>query len=304
LSARIIQVDSFTNRPFAGNPAAVCLLDSSAPDCWMQDVASEMNLSETAFVYPLQPEGVYELRWFTPSLEVDLCGHATLATAHVLWEEGLVDRDKPALFDTRSGRLTALLRGDWIELDFPAEPVSATVRDPGELDAISLALNSPIVSAGRNRFDLLVELADEQVVRDLRPDIRRVASFPVRGFIVTSRGASEEFDFVSRFFAPRVGVDEDPVCGSAHCCLGPFWAAKLGRTQLTGHQVSRRGGIVKVRVDGPRVALIGQAVTVMRAELFTSKTNPRTSKTNPDVRLPRAPQLKPSSGPTTGAGRA
>ena len=183
MSARIIQVDSFTNRPFAGNPAAVCLLDGPAPDRWMQDVAAEMNLSETAFVSPFQPAGVgvYKLRWFTPNVEVDLCGHATLATAHVLWEEGMVAVEKPALFETRSGRLTATRRGDWIELDFPAEPLNVAIDDPGELDSIASAVNSPVVSAGRNRFDLLVELADEQAVRNLRPDIRRVASFPVRG---------------------------------------------------------------------------------------------------------------------------
>jgi PhzF family phenazine biosynthesis protein len=268
LTARIIQVDSFTNRAFAGNPAAVCLLDGPAPDCWMQDVASEMNLSETAFVYPDQRDGVYKLRWFTPSVEVDLCGHATLATAHVLWDEGIVAVDKPALFDTRSGRLTAARRGGWIELDFPAEPLNAPINDLGELDSISLALNGRVVSAGRNRFDVLVELADEEAVRSIRPDMRRVAALPVRGVIATSRASSGEFDFVSRFFAPRVGVDEDPVCGSAHCCLGPFWAEKLGRNELTGHQVSRRRGVVKVRVDGPRVALIGQAVTVMRAQLL------------------------------------
>lgn len=268
MSARIIQVDAFTNRPFKGNPAAVCLLEGPAPNRWMQDVASEMNLSETAFVYPLQPGGVFNLRWFTPSVEVDLCGHATLATAHVLWEEGIVGRETPASFETRSGRLTAIRRGEWIELDFPAEPLKTAIDDPQELDAIALAVNRPVVSAGRNRFDLLVELADEVSVRELQPDIQRVASFPVRGLIVTGPGASAEIDFVSRFFAPRVGVDEDPVCGSAHCCLGPFWAGKLGRNELTGHQVSRRGGVVKVRVDETRVALIGQAVTVMRAELL------------------------------------
>jgi PhzF family phenazine biosynthesis protein len=268
LSARIIQVDSFTNRPFAGNPAAVCLLDSPAPDSWMQDVASEMNLSETAFVHPLETEGAYRLRWFTPRVEVDLCGHATLATTHVLWEEGVLPPDQPAHFETRGGRLTAHRRGNWIELDFPAEPVNATIHDSADLSSIAQALNSAVVSAGRNRFDLLVELADEQAVRDLRPDMRRVTSFAVRGIIVTSRSSSAGFDFVSRFFAPRVGVDEDPVCGSAHCCLGPFWASKLGRTELTGHQVSPRGGVVKVRVDGPRVALIGQAVTVLRGELL------------------------------------
>jgi PhzF family phenazine biosynthesis protein len=267
MSARVIVVDSFTNQPFAGNPAAVCLLDSPAPEPWMQHVAAEMNLSETAFVQPVEQGRAFRLRWFTPRVEVGLCGHATLAAAHVLWEESLLALDKEAWFETRSGRLSAQKRSDWIRLDFPAEPLSETIDDPAQLDQIASALNSPVVSAGRNRFDLLVELADEQTVRSLRPDIHRLASFPVRGIIITSRSAWPEFDFVSRFFAPRVGIDEDPVCGSAHCFLGPFWGLKLGRTELTGHQVSRRGGVVKVRLDNARVALIGQAVTVMRGEL-------------------------------------
>jgi PhzF family phenazine biosynthesis protein len=268
VSTHIIQVDSFTNRPFAGNPAAVCLLDSPAEASWMQHVASEMNLSETAFIHPLESARGFQLRWFTPSVEVDLCGHATLATAHVLWEEKRLDSNEPAIFETRSGRLTALRRGDWIELDFPSEPLNMKITDPAELDRIVSAVGCLIVSAGRNRLDLLVELADETAVRAVKPDISRVAAFPVRGMIVTSRSSDPGFDFVSRFFAPQVGIDEDPVCGSAHCCLGPFWASKLGRTELTGHQVSCRGGVVKVRVARDRVALIGQAVTVLRGELI------------------------------------
>jgi PhzF family phenazine biosynthesis protein len=267
MSARIIQVDSFTNRPFAGNPAAICLLDAPAGESWMQHVAAEMNLSETAFLHRLDAGTGYRLRWFTPRVEVDLCGHATLAAAHVLWEEGLLDRETPALFETRSGRLTALRRGDWIELDFPSEPINWPITESAELDQIVETLGAAVVSAGRNRFDLLVELADEQTVRGLKPNISRVTSFPVRGLIATSPASEPGFDFVSRFFAPRVGVDEDPVCGSAHCCLGPFWASKLGRTELCGHQVSARGGVVKVRVAASRVALIGQAVTVLRGEL-------------------------------------
>ncbi len=268
MSTRIIQVDSFTNRPFAGNPAAVCLLDAPAPETWMQHVAAEMNLSETAFVQPIEPGPLFRLRWFTPRVEVDLCGHATLAAAHVLWEEKVLSPEAPALFETRSGRLGARRQGNWIELDFPAEAIESPISDRLELDRIAAALNAHVISAGRNRFDLLVELADERTVRELQPDYYKIAAFPVRGVIATSRSSEPEFDFVSRFFAPRVGVDEDPVCGSAHCCLGPFWASKLGRAELTGHQVSPRGGVVKVRVDGPRVALIGQAVTVLRGELL------------------------------------
>jgi len=268
MSTRIIQVDSFTDRPFAGNPAAVCLLDAPAPEPWMQHVAAEMNLSETAFVHPIEPGPLFRLRWFTPRVEVDLCGHATLAAAHVLWEEKVLRPQAPAQFETRSGRLGARRQGGWIEMDFPAEVLDSPIIDQLELDRIVAALKAPLISAGRNRFDLLVEFADEQTVRELQPDYRPIAAFPVRGVIATSRARSPEFDFVSRFFAPRVGVDEDPVCGSAHCCLGPFWASKLGRAELTGHQVSPRGGVVKVRVEGPRVALIGQAVTVLRGELL------------------------------------
>jgi len=268
MSTRIIQVDSFTDRPFAGNPAAVCLLDAPAPESWMQHVAAEMNLSETAFVHPIEPGPLFRLRWFTPSVEVDLCGHATLAAAHVLWEEKVLRPQAPAQFETRSGRLAARRQGDWIELDFPAEVIDSPILDQIELDQIAAAVKTPFLSAGRNRLDLLVEFADEQTVREVQPDYRLIAALPVRGVIATSRAAAPEFDFVSRFFAPRVGVDEDPVCGSAHCCLGPFWASRLGRNELTGHQVSPRGGVVKVRVAGPRVALIGQAVTVLRGELL------------------------------------
>ena len=262
----ITQVDAFTSKPFAGNPAAVCILAEAPEERWMRDVAREMNLSETAFLVPR--DGEYNLRWFTPAVEVDLCGHATLASAHVLWEEGHLAAGAQARFHTRSGLLLAERQGDWIEMDFPAEPLDSPISDQLELDRIAAALNAPLISAGRNRFDLLVEFADEQTVRELQPDYRLIAAFPVRGVIATSRAAAPEFDFVSRFFAPRVGVDEDPVCGSAHCCLGPFWASRLGRTELTGRQVSPRGGVVKVRVDGPRVALIGQAVTVLRGELI------------------------------------
>ena len=269
MSTRIIQVDSFTDRPFAGNPAAVCLLDAPAPEPWMQHVAAEMNLSETAFVHPIEPGPLFRLRWFTPRVEVDLCGHATLAAAHVLWEERVLRPQAAAQFETRSGRLGRPPAGRLDRARFPRRSRSTTpIIDHRELDRIAAALNAPFISAGRNRFDLLVELADEQTVRSLQPDYRLIAAFPVRGVIATSRPHRPGFDFVSRFFAPRVGVDEDPVCGSAHCCLGPFWASKLGRTELTGHQVSPRGGVVKVRVDGPRVALIGQAVTVLRGELL------------------------------------
>jgi predicted PhzF superfamily epimerase YddE/YHI9 len=267
MSQRIFHIDAFTDRRFSGNPAAVCILTEPAEDRWMQDLACEMNLSETAYVRRLGPASPFSLRWFTPKVEVDLCGHATLATAHVLWQEGYLAATEPALFDTRSGRLTARRSPEGIALDFPAEPVREELSDAMLPAPLLAAFDARILFAGRNRLDLLIELQDEAAVRALEPDINRLAELPVRGVIVTGRSASRGYDFVSRFFAPRVGVAEDPVCGSAHCCLGPYWAGKLAKTELVGHQVSCRGGVVRVRVDGPRVALIGQAVTVLRGEL-------------------------------------
>jgi len=267
MGMRISQVDAFTDRRFAGNPAAVCVLSEPAEEAWMQDVAAEMNLSETAFTWRLAASSRFSLRWFTPRTEVDLCGHATLATAHVLWEDGHLFTGEPALFETRSGLLTTKRGPDGIELDFPSEPVHEQLTAPGELAELRGALGAQLRFAGRNRFDLLVELETEELVRGLRPDIRRLEQFPVRGVIVTGGSSSRDYDFVSRFFAPLVGIDEDPVCGSAHCCLGPYWAEKLGRSTLTARQVSCRGGVVKVRVEGPRLVLIGQAVTVLRGEL-------------------------------------
>jgi PhzF family phenazine biosynthesis protein len=266
MGIKICQVDAFTDRRFAGNPAAVCVLSEPADERWMQDVAAEMNLSETAFARRL--EGAkFSLRWFTPRKEVDLCGHATLATSHILWEEGHLRPGRTALFETRSGLLTARTGPAGIELDFPAEPVAGELKDPDELAALTAALGVPVRFAGHNRFDLLVEIESADQVRSLQPDIRRLERFPVRGVIVTGRSTTPECDFVSRFFAPLVGIDEDPVCGSAHCCLGPYWAAKLGRSDLVAHQVSCRGGVINVRVQESRVVLIGRAVTVLRGEL-------------------------------------
>jgi PhzF family phenazine biosynthesis protein len=267
MSQRITQVDAFTDRRFSGNPAAVCVLPEARDAHWMQDVAAEMNLSETAFVVPIGGQDRFHLRWFTPNSEVDLCGHATLATAHVLWEEGHVPAGAACRFETLSGLLTSNRGTRGIELDFPRESVASEVTEPAEIALLEAAIPARIRFAGRNRFDLLVELDDEPTLASLRPNIRRLAELSCRGVIVTSRSDDPAFDFASRFFAPRVGVDEDPVCGSAHCCLGPYWGEKLGKTELTGHPRSRRGGSVGVRVDGPRVVLIGQAVTVLRGEL-------------------------------------
>ena len=259
----ITQVDAFTDRPFSGNPAAICLLPAPASDQWMRDVAREMNLSETAFLVRRNDDDGFDLRWFTPTVEVALCGHATLASAHVLWEGRHLGSDEQARFHTSSGLLTARRLDDWIELDFPAES-PASVEVPGELVA---ALGVEPQWVGRNRFDYLVEVASEDAVRSTAPDFGALRGLSSRGVIVTSRSSAPEFDVVSRFFAPAAGIDEDPVTGSAHCCLGPFWRDRLGTDRFVAYQASARGGVVKVRVAGDRVHLGGQAVTVMRAEL-------------------------------------
>ncbi len=261
MKPEVIHVDAFTDRPFAGNPAAVCLLSQPCDDRWLQAIAAEMNLSETAFLLP-QQDG-YLLRWFTPKVEVDLCGHATLASAHVLWSEGHVPLRDEIRFQSRSGVLGAQRRGDVIELDFPSEPSSPAAPPPGLVEAIGAA---PCY-VGQNRFDFLLELDGEDQVRNLAPDFHQLAQVAARGIIVTSRAASAPYDFVSRFFAPRVGVNEDPVTGSAHCCLGPFWGERLGKTEMHAFQASQRGGEVQVRLADGRVKLGGQAVTVMKGRL-------------------------------------
>jgi PhzF family phenazine biosynthesis protein len=258
----ITQVDAFTDKPFAGNPAAVCVLPEPRDENWMQTVAREMNLSETAFLH--RHDDGFNLRWFTPAVEVALCGHATLASAHVLWETGELKSDEQARFYTQSGLLTAKREGDWIELDFPAKR-----EEPAEApDGLSRALGIEPVYVGRNVFDYLVLVESEEVLRGIQPDFTSLRLLKVRGVIVTSLSDSTDYDFVSRFFAPGSGVDEDPVTGSAHCCLGPFWASRLNKQELTAYQASERGGVVRVRVGGDRVHLGGQAITVMRGELL------------------------------------
>jgi len=195
---------------------------------------------------------------------VDLCGHATLAAAHVLWEAGDVPAGKEAAFHTRSGVLTARRRGGWIDMDFPAEPAQAADAPPALIEALRVRPKF----IGRNRMDYLVQVASESYVRAMDPDMRLLKDVTGRGVIVTSPSDEGDFDFVSRFFAPAVGIDEDPVTGSAHCCLGPYWAAKLGKTSMFGFQASPRGGTVGVEVKGDRVILRGQAVTVLRGELL------------------------------------
>lgn len=261
MSIPFFQVDAFTPEPFAGNPAAVVLLPDAADAGWMQRVAAEMNLSETAFL--VRRPDAFDLRWFTPAVEVDLCGHATLASAHALWQSGWLDAREVARFQTRSGVLTATRDDGWIELNFPA--THAAPADPP--DGLGEALGVHTVAVCRSKFDYLVEVDGENTVRSLSPDFAVLRRLPVRGVIVTSRAATPGWDFVSRFFAPGSGIDEDPVTGSAHCALTPYWSKKLGRTSFTARQLSPRGGTLQVRLDGDRVRLRGQAVTVLRGTL-------------------------------------
>lgn len=259
----LFQVDAFTDRPFHGNPAAVCLLEAPRDEDWMQAVAAEMNLAETAFVSPRE-EG-YDLRWFTPTCEVDLCGHATLASAHALWETKRLGAGTTARFHTKSGWLTANQRDGLIELDFPATPADPA---PDLVATLAAAVRAPVEWAGRSRFDLVARLVNAEAVRRVTPDLSLVGGLPCRGVIVTAPGDDGAHDFISRFFGPQSGVDEDPVTGSAHCALAPYWAGVFGRTTLVGFQASPRGGTVRVQLDGDRVRLSGHAVTVMRGELL------------------------------------
>jgi PhzF family phenazine biosynthesis protein len=255
---RLYQIDAFTGQAFRGNPAAVCLLDAERDAAWMQSVAAEMNLSETAFVVPRGDD--FSLRWFTPAVEVALCGHATLASAHALREERGLDA---ARFHTKSGVLTATRNGDWIELDFPATPPRPTEPPQGLLD--SLGVSDPLF-VGRSDFDYLIHLPSEEDVRAVAPDQARLRRVEARGVMVTAR--STDFDFVSRWFGPAAGVEEDPVTGSAHCALTPYWASILGKNEMTAYQASARGGVLRVRLAGDRVILGGQAVTILRGELL------------------------------------
>ena len=253
----IFQVDAFADAPFEGNPAAVCFPPDDVDDAWLANVAAEMNLSETAFLWPAGD--AWRLRWLTPAVEVDLCGHATLAAAHVIFER---DGGQTLRFDTRSGRLFARRAGEAIELDFPATVPSAAEAPPGLFAA--LGAEGPCL---RSRFDVMVVLPSTEAVRLLAPDLRALRAVDARGVIVTAAGEGE-LDFVSRFFAPAAGVDEDPVTGSAHCALGPYWAERLGRESLRARQLSARGGAMRVEVDGERVRLRGRAVTVLRGDLL------------------------------------
>ncbi|MGB5635051.1 MAG: PhzF family phenazine biosynthesis protein [Waterburya sp.] len=260
----IIQVDSFTNQAFRGNPAAVCVLPSPQDERWMQSVAQEMNLSETAFL--TKQDQSYSLRWFTPITEVPLCGHATLASAHVLWTEGYASTGQELKFETKSGILTARYQDDWIELNFPAN----RSQDIPPITKLGDALGVPLKTVLYNSLGYLVEIASAQHLRQLQPNFTLLKQLPISNVIVTSKAEeNSEYDFVSRFFAPGLGVDEDPVTGAAHCCLAPYWRDRLHQDQFLAYQASSRGGVVKINYDGgDRVFLLGQAVTVMRGELI------------------------------------
>jgi len=255
-------VDAFTDQPFAGNPAAVCILERPADEQWMKLVAREMNLSETAFLHPI--DGGFSLRWLTPSAEVTLCGHATLASAFVLWNTGVLPFHQRASFHTLSGWLTCHREDDWIVMDFPARATKECELPDGLAEA--LGANPQFI--GNNGLDYLVEVADEATLHAIRPNFSALSALPVRGVICTCRSAAPTFDFVSRFFAPAVGVHEDPVTGSAHCALGPYWKEKLGKSEFNAFQASARGGLVKLRVEGDRVQLRGQAVLISRVDLL------------------------------------
>ncbi len=264
----IFTIDAFTDKPFSGNPAAVCLLDTDADPAWMQNVGREMNLSETAFLVPKGDENTYSLRWFTPTVEVNLCGHATLASAHALWTEGRADTRALLRFDTMSGELTARRLDDgWIELEFPLLASHATAPSM----ELTVALGAQPVHASRSSHLLLCEMESEATVRGLSPDFANLGKLADTNCVgVTARAADPGagYDFVSRFFAPALGIDEDPVTGSAHCTLAPYWMPRLGKSEMTGYQASSRGGTVRIAIDGDRVKLRGQAVTVARGELL------------------------------------
>ncbi len=260
----VVQVDAFTDKPFAGNPAAVCVSEAPLDELVMQQIATEMNLSETAFLYPLAAAGNYSLRWFTPTAEIDLCGHATLASAPVLWSEGYLATDITARFQTKSGELLASKQGALIQMDFPSQPVHDAPLSPALVAALNRA---DIVHGSRNQVNYLVELRSPQAVANLTPDLDKLAKLPYQGVIVTSVGEPPH-DFISRYFVPAMGIPEDPVTGSSHCSLAPYWQAKLGKDKMLAYQASARGGELHIECTPERIYISGKAVTVMRGELL------------------------------------
>ena len=264
MSIPIYQVDAFAERPFTGNPACVCLMQAEMPDDWMQNLAAEMNLSETAFVWKRNDQ--FKIRWFTPAAEVDLCGHATLAASHVLWEAGWSSKDTDVVFDSKSGHLSASRKGKLIVLDFPANPPTEVEAPAGLLQ--SLGVENKVIYIGSDDTDFIIEVDSEFTVRSLTPDFARLKHTTARGIIVTSQSDSQQYDFVSRFFGPAVGIDEDPVTGSAHTTMAPYWSRKLGRTEMKAFQASERGGSICIKIRENRVLLGGMATTIFRGELL------------------------------------
>lgn len=270
MSLPFFQIDSFTSEAFSGNPAAVVLLDKARSDDWLQAVATENNLSETAFVLPNDDRN-WKLRWFTPAIEVDLCGHATLAAAHALWESESVSSDRTIIFETRSGPLTIKKQGSQIRMDFPVTPVAKVEAPQGLLESLRIHEQPlDVIDVVKSAFDYIVVVKDEATVRNLQVDFRQLSQVDARGTIVTAiADPTSDYDFVSRFFGPAAGVDEDPVTGSAHCALVDYFSQKLNRNKLTGYQASARGGIVEVEKQGDRAILSGQAVTIIRGALVS-----------------------------------
>ncbi|WP_149495189.1 PhzF family phenazine biosynthesis protein [Roseiconus lacunae] len=264
----IWQVDAFTDRPFGGNPAAVCLLEQFPSDEWLQQVAAEMNLSETAFLVRSAVHNQFHLRWFTPATEVDLCGHATLASVHLLIEQRIVTMDQPIRFQTRSGELVCFHSERGITMDFPATPPKGDVTQKlAETLLTALGLDHGRVL--NSDFDLLVVVEEDSIVQSLHPNFDALEKIETRGVMVSASGGPQNIDFTSRFFAPRCGINEDPVTGSAHCCLAPFWAQRLGKNNLVGLQASARQGIVQCNVVGDRVHLSGPAITMFEGRLLS-----------------------------------
>ena len=271
MSIPLWQVDAFADGPFTGNPAAVCILDDYPSDQWMQNVASEMNLSETAFVVPLPDAGRFRLRWFTPAAEVDLCGHATLASAHTLIEQQRIVPGQAIRFQTHSGVLVCQQLGGRITMDFPVTAPSGRSSETVK-NQIAEALGVSLEEVLETKFDIMVVLKDAESLRRLVPDMTSLAAIETRGVMVTAESDTEDYDFISRFFAPQHGINEDPVTGSAHCCLAPYWSQRLGKTSLIGYQASPRGGTVHCEVTADCVKLSGTAVTVLEGQLLMNPT--------------------------------
>ncbi len=261
MTMSIFQVDAFTSEAFCGNPAGVVILTKKMPDQWIQGVALEMNLSETAFI--LKEKDSFSLRWFTPKVEVDLCGHATLASAHVLFEKSYLEHNETVNFDTLSGRLCASVSDGWITLDFPC----LSLEQIPVSEKISQALGFSPNSVYKTDVNILIEMSDPQSVKGFTPNFSKLAELPYQGLIITARGDDGRYDFVSRYFAPRAGIDEDPVTGSAHCSLAPYWVPRLNKNKFDAYQVSKRGGNIKVELVNDRVLLTGQAVTIFSGSL-------------------------------------